>query len=77
MRESVTYQIILEEGREEGRVQEARALIRDLGTQKMGSPDAATVASIEAVDDLEMLHRMSRAVLHANTWQELLAAGQG
>jgi hypothetical protein len=73
MRESVTYQIILEEGR----VQEARRLLLDLGTEKIGSPDAATAAAIEAVDDLDVLHRMGRAVLRANSWQELLAAGRG
>jgi predicted transposase YdaD len=76
MRESVTYQIILEEGREEGRVQEARDLLLELGSEKLGSPDEAVVAAIQSSDDLPTLHRMGRAVLRANSWQELLAAGQ-
>ena len=73
MRESVTHQTI----REEGRAQEARELLLDLGTEKLGRPDPATAATIEAVDDLAALHRMGRAVLRANSWQELPAAGQG
>jgi predicted transposase YdaD len=77
MRESVTYQIILEEGREEGRVQEARVLVLDLGTEKLGAPDTSIAATIDRTDDLAALQRMARAVLRANSWQELLAAGQG
>lgn len=81
MRESVTYQIILEEGREEGReegeLREARRTVLDLGTEKFGPPAESTVAVIRDLEDLAGLHRMVRAVLRANSWQELLAAGQG
>ena len=76
MRESVTYQIILEEGREEGRVEEARNLLRQIGSQRLGPPDTGVTAALATIDDLTVLHRMASAVLHANTWQELLAAGQ-
>ncbi|HZO27729.1 MAG TPA: hypothetical protein VFH48_17260 [Chloroflexota bacterium] len=73
MRESVTYQTILEEGE----VREARRTILDLGGEKFGPPAESTVALVEGLEDIDVLHRMIRSVLRANTWQELLAAGQG
>jgi hypothetical protein len=73
MRESVTYHIILEEGR----VEEARRTVLDLGADKFGPPAESTAATIQELEDLDVLHRMVRAVLRANSWQELLAAGQG
>ena len=46
MRDSLTYQAILEEGRPEGRaegrVDEARELLLELGTGRFGPPDART-----------------------------------
>lgn len=72
MRESVTYNIILEEGR----VEEARRTVLDLGADKFGPPVEATVATIQELEDLDALHRMVRAVLRVNSWQEMLAAGQ-
>ena len=77
MRESVTYQIILEEGREEGEIREARRTVLDLGGEKFGPAAESTVSTIQSLEDLGVLHRMVRAVLRANSWQELLAAGQG
>jgi len=72
MRESVTYRIILEEGH----VEEARRTVLDLGGDKFGPPTESTVSTAQNLEDLTVLHRMVRAVLGANTWQELLAAGQ-
>jgi predicted transposase YdaD len=77
MRESVTYQIILEEGREEGEIREARRTLLRLGAARFGRPATSTAASIEAMEDLDTLHRMVEALLGANSWQELLAVGQG
>jgi hypothetical protein len=81
MRESSTYQAILEEGRVEGevrgRVAEARQIILDLGTSKFGAPDAATVAFLDRLDDVDTLHRLAVGTLTASTWEELLAAVDG
>ena len=73
MRESSTYQAILEEGRVEGRIREARQIVLELGTGKFGAPDAETVATMERLNDLDTLHRLALGVLRASNWQELLA----
>jgi predicted transposase YdaD len=77
MRESVTYQAILEEGREEGRdegqITHARRMLLELGTEKLGAPDVATAATIESLADLFVLDRLIRGVLRASDWDELLA----
>ena len=76
MRESSTYQAILqegrEEGREEGRVEGARRLLLRLGTRKFGLPDASTAESLERIDDLDMLERLSDDLLTAASWSDLL-----
>lgn len=78
MRESSTYQAILEEGREagreEGQVVQARGDVIDLGTEKFGPPESVTIAAIERLDDLVILRRLLRSILRASTWGELLAS---
>jgi len=69
MRESSTYQAILEEGR----IAQARQYVIDLGTEKFGPPDAATIALLARVENLDTLHQLLRIVLRTSTWQELLA----
>jgi hypothetical protein len=77
MHESSVYQALLEEDREEGREQgqllEARRIVVELGTAKLGAPDLTATSAIESLDDLDALHRLIRGVLHASSWQELLA----
>src|SRR6185295_30169 len=65
MRESSTYQAILEEGREEGRVEGARRLLLRLGTRKLGPPDLSAEASLARIDDLDVLERLSDDLLTA------------
>jgi predicted transposase YdaD len=77
MRESSGYQIILDEGREEGRIQgalrEARKILLRLGGRKFGAPEPAAEAAVQAIDDLARLERMSDRLLDVTTWQDLLA----
>lgn len=85
MRESSTYQMILEEGRVEGEIRgraegqiiEARRIVLGLGTSKFGTPDAATLATLERLDNLDALHRLAAGLLQTSTWEELLAALDG
>jgi predicted transposase YdaD len=70
MRESSTYQAILDEGQ----VVRARRDVIELGTEKFGPPDSATVAAIERLDDLDILSRLLRRILRTSTWEELLAS---
>ena len=80
MKESSTYQAILEEGREKGEAQglitgalrEARQLLLRLGRKRLGTPSAEVetrIAAIESRDRLEMLHDR---VLDVESWDDLL-----
>jgi predicted transposase YdaD len=76
MRESSTYQAILEEGREEGReegeLREARKLLRMIGDRRFGPPDARTAAAIERIEDLPQLEELCQRLGAAGSWQEVL-----
>jgi predicted transposase YdaD len=77
MRESITYQIILEEGREQGerlgRLREARDVILRLGTPCLGQPSANVATTLDAIEDLSLLNRMIDAVLTARSWDDIVS----
>lgn len=81
MKESSTYQAILEEGRQEGitvgAVAEAKKVLRLQGDGLFGVPDARTVAAIERIDNLMQLEDLLRRLPSATTWQELLGPAAG
>ena len=60
MRESTTYQAILTEGRNEGRVGEAQRMLLMLGETRFGEPDEATRGAVKAILDVERLERMTK-----------------
>jgi predicted transposase YdaD len=76
MKESSTYQAILQEGLEEGRnegaVAEAKRMLRIFGDGQFGPPDAQTAATIERIMDVAQLERMAARLKAAKSWQELL-----
>ncbi len=72
MRESTTYQYILDEGRAEGRAEEARRFLLRLGRIQLGQPDSATEAALQAINDAERLERMGERLLRVQSWQEVL-----
>ncbi|MFO0949735.1 MAG: DUF4351 domain-containing protein [Isosphaeraceae bacterium] len=78
MRDSVTYQQAVAEGRVEGRVEgqleEARRIVLRLATRRFGPPDDATRALLEALNDPERLEALADQVLSASGWEELVAA---
>jgi hypothetical protein len=74
MRESDTYQAILDEGREEGRIQGAQRTLLRQGRKKLGEPDEAMRQTLLGITDLERLDRLSERMLDVATWQELLQA---
>jgi predicted transposase YdaD len=74
MKESSTYQAILEEGRSEGAVEEARKVLRLVGDDAFGPPDSRTAATIERLDDLTHLEDLLKRMRTATSWQELLAS---
>ena len=78
MKESSTYQAILQEGRTEGEARgalaEARKVLRILGTEAFGEPQARTLALIEGVSELDKLEELLKRLRTAKSWQELFNA---
>ena len=72
MKESVTYQAILEEGEAIGKAEEARRMLLLLGREQFGEPSAKIVALLDAVTDLGRLEALVIRLLHVKTWEELL-----
>ncbi|HTU92069.1 MAG TPA: hypothetical protein VMF69_18440 [Gemmataceae bacterium] len=89
MKESSTYQAILEEGRQEGRqkglvegrsegaLAEAKKFLRLFGDGRFGGPDAQTAAAIDAIEDLARLEALGSRLHAAKSWQELLGSSTG
>lgn len=74
LKDSSFYQMILDEGRMEGKLAQARAMILRLGTQKLGPPEEAISAALKGITDLGRLERILEHVFVAGSWQDLLAA---
>jgi predicted transposase YdaD len=76
MEQSVTYQAILRRGREEGRVEgrmeEARHFFLVLGEQKLGPAGATVRAALERIDDPARFEELGARLLSATTWEEVL-----
>ena len=80
MKESVTYQAILEEGEAigvikgeaKGKAEEARRMLLLQGRDLLGEPSAKIVAQLDAVTDLARLEALLLRVPHVKTWEELL-----
>lgn len=69
MKESVTYQAIINEGAAE----EAQRILLRLGTKAFGAPDAATKAVLAGISDPERLETLILRVGEVKGWDELLA----
>lgn len=68
MKDSMTYQATLEDGR----IEEAQRFLLRLGNRKFGAANEASRAALTAIIDRERLERMGEALLTASTWEELL-----
>jgi hypothetical protein len=73
MKESVTYQAIIEEGLAAGEIKEARKLLL-LGRTRFGEPSSEVLAGVDAITDVQKLEDLSVRVLQATSWQELLGS---
>ena len=69
MRESVTYQAILEEGHVEGL---HRTILRQ-GRVRFGEADEAIRQQIEAIRDIVVLEDLTERLLIVSSWNELMA----
>ena len=84
MRESSTYQAILEEGMAaglakgkaegltEGQVKEARSVLLRLGSKRFGAPNARVQAIVESIGSMARLDELIDRILEAESWEELL-----
>ena len=84
MKESVTYQAILEEGMAEGiargiaqgqskgALTEAKKLLILQGTERFGPPDALASASLDSINDLARLEELAVRLVNVDSWQALL-----
>jgi predicted transposase YdaD len=66
MKESVTYQAILEEGEARGAVNELQKVVLLQGEDRFGRPDAQTVAALKGIADVERLEELARRLLRVN-----------
>lgn len=78
MKESTTYQAILNEGMREGlaegAVSEARKLLLRLGSKQLGRPSARTQAALDKINDLNRLETLIERIGTAESWHRLLAS---
>jgi hypothetical protein len=76
MKESVTYQAIIQEGMAEGlakgEVNEARKILLLFGRDHLGEPPARVLAAINALADVRQLEDLTVRVHDAASWQALL-----
>jgi predicted transposase YdaD len=76
MEDSVTYQSMVrrasETARESGRAEEARKVLRRLGTREHGPLPADLNALLEQISDLDQLEGLIDRVLLISSWEELL-----
>ena len=70
-RESISYQFVIDRGR----VKQSRDLIALVGQDKFGLIPAEAEAQLAGIEDRERLGRIARAILTANSWDELIAVG--
>ena len=69
----MTYQKIVEEGRVEGRVEEARAILLRQGRKRFGPPSPEIEATLAEITAIERLEALSERLLDVESWEELLA----
>jgi predicted transposase YdaD len=80
MKESVTYQAILEEGaaigeargEAKGKAEEARKILLLLGRDQFGEPSANVRAALDALADVNRIEELTVRLKRAASWQELL-----
>ena len=72
MKNSSTYQIILNEGREEQKIITTRELLLRFAVKRLGAPSEATRAKLEAITDVTALVNLHDRIESVESWDELL-----
>jgi hypothetical protein len=55
----------------QGQREEARRILLIVGQARLGPPDAAVLAAVEAIHDIERLETLAMQALHVESWQQL------
>jgi predicted transposase YdaD len=72
MKESVTYQAVLEEGEALGALKASQKYLLLVGQGLLGKPDAATVAAVNALTDIKVVEDLLQRLAQVHSWEELL-----
>lgn len=80
MKESTTYQAILQEGKTEGeaigerkgKATEARNLILRIGSKRYGKADERVKSALASIENLEVLEQLAERLLEVESWDEFL-----
>ncbi len=72
MQESTTYQAILRKGIEQGRMQEAKRTLLNMGSKRFGVPDRRHAAFIDSISDLKQVDELNLRLFDVTGWEELL-----
>ena len=62
----------LVEGRDEGRIEEARQAVLTVGRKKLGPPDEEERMKIATIDNVDRLNALLERILDVASWEELL-----
>jgi hypothetical protein len=73
MEESTTYQAIIRKGVALGEVKGAQHVLLSLGEEPFGPPDAAVLAAVQAITDVERPAALAKRIREVQSWQELLS----
>ena len=73
MKESVTYQEIVEEGVAQGLVKGERLSLLRIGRKRLGERSVEVVRRIEKIDDESALLNLMDRLADVSSWDELLA----
>lgn len=72
MRESETYQAILDEGKAEGKIEGAREALLIIAGRHLGPPGPGALQQLESIRDYARLKRMTERSMDASDWADLL-----
>jgi hypothetical protein len=66
-------EMLRDEGRDDGRIEEARNTILAMGSRRYGEAPADVASQISVLADLDRLHALRDRLFDATSWQELLS----
>jgi hypothetical protein len=72
VKELVTYLTVLNQRRRERQVQEARGILRRLGSKQFGTPSIQAVRKLNAIEDIDRLEYLIDRLLDLKSWDDLL-----